>query len=103
MKTRFLPALVMLVFAGCNNSEYVLEELDNPVFRPNVEFMGQEDLSHPGFQRLREKYQLDTIFHGETDEFKRILMLRHWIRTVISIDDHGDPYPGGGYVLSDLR
>ena len=97
MKTNFLPVLFVLILAGCNNPEYSLEKVDNPVFKPNNEFMGQEDLNHPGFQTLREKYQLDTIFHGETDEFKRILMLRHWIRSVVSIDDHGDPYPGGGY------
>jgi len=98
MKTTFLPALLLIVFAGCSNPEYVLEKVDNPCFKPNVEFQGYEDLNHPGFQVLKEKYQLDTIFQGETDEFKRILMLRHWIRSVVSIDDHGDPYPGGGYV-----
>ncbi|NOR35055.1 MAG: family 20 glycosylhydrolase [Bacteroidales bacterium] len=98
MKTTFLPALLLIVFAGCSNPEYVLEKVDNPLFKPNVEFQGYEDLNHPGFQVLKEKYQLDTIFQGETDEFKRILMLRHWIRSVVSIDDHGDPYPGGGYV-----
>ena len=98
MKTIFLPALLLIMFVGCNTPEYALEELDNPRFKPNVEFLGHEDLSHPGFQHLKEKYQLDTIFKGETDEFKRILMLRHWIRSVVSIDDHGDPYPGGGYV-----
>jgi len=97
MKAKFLPALLLIVVAGCNNPEYALEEVDNPRFKPNVEFQGYEDLNHPGFQVLKEKYQLDTIFHGETDEFKRILMLRHWIRSVVSIDDHGDPYPGGGY------
>ena len=84
--------------AGCNNPEYALGEVDNPRFKPKVEFQGYENLNHPGFQHLKEKYQLDTIFHGETDEFKRILMLRNWIRSVVSIDDHGDPYPGGGYV-----
>lgn len=98
MKITFLAALFLLILTGCNNSEYVIEELDNPQYKPNVEFIGQEDLNHPGFQHLKEKYQLDTIFHGETDEFKRILMLRNWIRTVISINDHADPYPGGGYV-----
>jgi len=98
MKATFLPALLLIVTAGCNNPEYSLEKVDNPIFKPNIEFIGHEDLNHPGFQHLKEKYQLDTIFHGETDEFKRILMLRHWIRTVITIDDHGDPYPGSGYV-----
>ncbi len=98
MKTIFLPVLFFIVVAGCNNPEYALEEVDNPPFKPNVEFLGYENLNQPGFQILIEKYQLDTIFHGETDEFKRILLLRHWIRSVVSIDNHGDPYPGDGYV-----
>lgn len=98
MKTIFFPALLVIIVAGCNTTEYTLEKVDNPRFAANVEFQGYEDLNHPGFQLLKEKYQLDTIFMGETDEFKRILMLRHWIRSVVSIDDHGDPYPGDGYV-----
>ena len=93
-KHLFIPAL--LIILGCNNKEYSIENVNNPAFKPNVEFLGFEDLSNPGFQHLIEKYQLDTIFHGETDEFQRILMLRHWIKSVIKIDDFGDPYPGGG-------
>ena len=50
-----------------------------------VAFISFEDLSSPKFQALKEKYQLDTIFHGEKDELKRILLLRDWIRKVISI------------------
>ncbi|HEX5553429.1 MAG TPA: transglutaminase domain-containing protein, partial [Chitinophagaceae bacterium] len=38
----------------------------------------------------------DTIFHGEKDELKRILLLRDWIRKVISINDFADHYPGHG-------
>lgn len=95
MKALSIILVSLLVLYGCAQTEYVQEEVENPPFKPNTEFMGYEDLSHPGFQNLIEKYQLDTIFHGEEDEFKRILMLRHWIKTVISINDHGDPYPGG--------
>ena len=40
---------------------------------------------------------MDTIFHGEKDELKRILLLRDWIRKVISISDFSDTYPGDGY------
>lgn len=98
MKTKLIPVAVLIIFAGFSHPQYFLQEVDNPVFKPNVEFQGFEDLNHPGFQHLKEKYQLDTIFHGETEELKRILMLRHWIRSVIQIDDHGDPYPGEGYV-----
>jgi len=95
MKVHHVCFAVCLLLSGCGNREYSVEEIDNPLYKPNVEFRGFEDLSHPGFQHLIEKYQLDTIFHGETDEFKRILLLRQWIKSVIKIDDHGDPYPGG--------
>jgi hypothetical protein len=71
--------------------------MENPVFKPNTVFNSYEDMSSPKFGHLITKYQLDTIFHGETDEFKRILLLRHWIKSVIAINDFGDPYPGGGY------
>lgn len=98
MKATFLPALLWIMLSGCSHQDYIIEKVNNPQFKPNVEFLGYENLNHPGFHHLKEKYQLDTIFHGETDEFKRILLLRHWIRSVVSIDDHGDPYPGDGYV-----
>jgi hypothetical protein len=64
---------------------------------PNKEFHFLEDLSNPGFSHLIEKYKLDTIFHGEEDEFKRILLLRHWIKSVIRIEDHSSQYSGEGY------
>ncbi|MEN8229077.1 MAG: transglutaminase domain-containing protein [Bacteroidota bacterium] len=57
-----------------------------------------EDLTNPGFSHLIEKYQLDTIFHGETDEFKRIILLRHWIKEHIKIDLNNPHYSGDGYV-----
>ncbi len=88
---------MVIITAGCNSSEYKLIQVENPPYYPNVEFQGFEDLSNPGFQLLIEKYRLDTIFHGEKDEFKRVLMLRHWIKTVIGIENHGDPYPGEGF------
>ena len=96
MKANYLVLSSLFILSGCNHAEYVVEPVDNPPFKPNIEFIGYEDLSHPGFQHLIEKYQLDTIFLGETDELSRILLLRHWIKSVIKIDDFGDPYPGGG-------
>ena len=80
----FLPALLWTMLTGCMQQDFLIEKVNNPPFKPNVEFQGYEDLNNPGFQHLKEKYQLDTIFHGETDEFKRILLLRHWIRSVTS-------------------
>ena len=72
-------------------------KVNNPEFIADTAFDAQEDLSSPKFKALKEKYQLDTIFHGEKDELKRILLLRDWIRKVISINDFSDTYPGDGY------
>ena len=97
MKAKLLIlGLIMLAFS-CGRRHYFVAEVQNSVFRPNTVFQSMEDLSNPGFSHLIEKYQLDTIFHGESDEFRRILLLRHWIKTVIPINDHDDPYPGDGY------
>ena len=98
MKVYLIVFTALLLFTSCRDAAYEVEPVDNPPYKPNIAFQGFEDLNHPGFQNLIEKYQLDTVFHGETDEFKRILLLRHWIKTVIKINDFGDPYPGEGYV-----
>jgi len=97
MKSCFYGAALLLILTGCSPPAYKVEQVTNPSYKPNVAFQGFEDLTNPGFPKLIEKYQLDTIFHGETNELKRVLMLRHWIKNVISIDDFGDPYPGKGY------
>jgi len=102
MKSKFilLAALVML-HCSCTAQKYHEVKVDNPLFYPNTVFKSYENLNSPKFNALKEKYQLDTIFHGETDEFKRILLLRNWIHEHIKIDDIG-PYPGDGSCESIL-
>ena len=97
MKIKILFLTYLFLFLNCSERRYYQDDVENPEFRPNTVFNSFEDLSSPKFVHLINKYQLDTIFHGETDEFKRILLLRHWIKSVISINDFGDPYPGDGY------
>ena len=97
MKAIILMMAFGILFIGCGRRTYYQVEVPNPVMVKNTIFQSFEDLSSPKFDHLIRKYQLDTIFHGEKDEFKRILLLRHWIKTVIKINDFGDPYPGGGY------
>jgi len=82
---------------SCSDKTYYVEEVSNPNFRNNTAFLSYENISLPKFDSLKQKYQLHTIFHGEQDELKRILLLRNWIRKQISINDYGDPYPGDGY------
>ena len=97
-----LLAAAILICSGCSTKMPFQEvKVDNPEFIANTIFIGCEDLASPKFKALKEKYQLDTIFHGETDELKRILLLRHWISTHITIDNDG-PYAGNGSVESIL-
>jgi len=84
--------IVVVFLGGCNTIAFNKELISNPVFKPNTVFMSFEDLSSPKFKHLIEKYQLDTVVRDETDEFRRILLLRNWIKSTIKIDDLG-PYP----------
>lgn len=97
MKAKNLIILILILFSSCGDKVYYQAEVDNPAMKPNLVFQGYEDLNSPKFNHLKDKYQLDTIFHGETDELKRILLLRHWIKTIVAINDSG-PYPGEGDV-----
>lgn len=100
-KVILLVATWFLILS-CNTKKPFHEvKVDNPVFYANTAFKSNEDLTSPRFKALKEKYQLDTIFHGETDELKRILLLRNWIRSVIKINDPG-PHPGDGSCESIL-
>ena len=97
MKAKTVIALLAVIFFNCCTRSYYEEDVKNPEFISNSVFSSFEDISSPKFSHLITKYRLDTIFHGETDEFKRVLLLRHWIKSVIAINDFGDPYPGEGY------
>lgn len=66
---------------------FVVVPVENPVLRINEAFPGSEDLRHPDFAALRERYDLDAVVAGVEGEFDRILALRHWIRQSIRIED----------------
>ena len=94
MNTKFilLVALSLLIVSCSTKKPFHQVKLNNPEFFPNTTFVSFEDLSSPKFRALKEKYQLDTIFHGEKDELKRILLLRNWIKEHIKITMSG-PIP----------
>jgi len=103
MRRRFIliiTSVLMTLFCSAQNQFHVAKN-DNPEFRQNSAFVGQEDLTSPRFNALKTKYQLDTIFHGETNELKRILLLRNWIRSHMAINDPG-PHDGDGSCESIL-
>jgi hypothetical protein len=96
MKLFFSLLLALALFSYSSSAQPFHEvRVDNPAFVPDTAFLSFEDLTSPKFAALKAKYQLDTIFHGQQDELKRILLLRNWIRTHIPINDPG-PHPGDG-------
>ncbi len=98
MKSKLILLITIIaLLLACRSKQYHQVEVENPAYIPNTVFRTYEDLRSSEFQHIIAKYQLDTVFKGETDEFKRILLLRHWIKSVIKIDDFGEPYPGEGY------
>jgi len=97
MKIGYLLLLGLLAFQCSKKQPLSLQPTDNPVYIENTAFTSIEDLSSPKFKALKEKYRLDTVFHGEEDEFKRMLLLRDWIRKIMMISDFEASYPGDGY------
>src|SRR6476661_1868053 len=98
MAMKLSPIIFLFITCiACKQRNYVVDSSNNIEYKKNIAFNGYEDISLSRFDSLKIKYQLDTIFHGETDEFKRILLLRNWIRQKISINDFGDPYPGNDH------
>jgi len=103
MKSTYLLICIMLV-SGCSSKQPMTQvPVENPPFIENTVFTSFEDLSSPKFEALREKYQLDTIFHGEENEFKRMLLLRDWIRKVVRISDFEESYPGNDFAEGILN
>jgi len=81
---------------------YRIVEADNPVFRGNELFPSQEDLRSDRFPELIQRYQLDAVVAGENNEFKRILLLRNWIKRHIRIEnDHPTQTRGDAFGILD--
>jgi hypothetical protein len=61
-------------------------------YAPEI-FAAIEDYHNPRLKRLREEYGLEKVVASETDEFRRLLKLRHWVHTRWPIDN--DQKEGG--------
>jgi hypothetical protein len=66
---------------------FVVVPLENPRYCGNELFRAFENYYSPRIGELRTRYSLDAVVAGETDEWKRILLLRHWIKTNIAIEN----------------
>ncbi len=85
-----LLALSLAAMAGVSaveSSRFVVPGVENPRYCGNELFRAFENYSSPRIGQLRSRYGLDAVVAGESDEWKRILLLRHWIRSNIDIDN----------------
>jgi hypothetical protein len=81
---------------------YTIVPVENPAFHNSELFRAYEDFRSPRVPRLRERYGLDAVVQNETDEWKRILLLRHWIRSHIEIDNENPtPTRGDAFAILD--
>ncbi len=84
----FLPLIGGKSVHAAEKGKFVLVPVENPQYNRNELFPAYEDYYSPRVKKLRERYNLDAVVAGETDEWKRILLLRHWIRSNIEIEDY---------------
>ena len=87
--TLFTLSLVATSLTSATESgRFVVIPVENPPYCGNEIFRAFENYYSPRIRELRSRYGLDAVVTGETDEWKRILLLRHWIKTNIAIDNN---------------
>ena len=85
-----LLALSLAAMPGVSAPEsgrFVVQPVENPRYCGNELFRAFENYSSPRIGQLRSRYGLDAVVAGESDEWKRILLLRHWIKSNIAIEN----------------
>jgi len=87
----FIPAALALLITSAAYAKagdrYKVRMPDNLSYRSNELFRAFENYHHPRTANLRERYGLEKIIQAEADEFRRIMLLRHWIHSTMPIDD----------------
>jgi hypothetical protein len=73
--------------SAVESSRFVVLGVENPRYCGNELFRAFENYSSLRIGQLRSQYGLDAVVAGESDEWKRILLLRHWIRSNITIEN----------------
>ena len=69
------------------SSRFVVVPVDNPQYCGNELFRGFENYYSPRIRELHSRYRLAEVVAGGSDEWKRILLLRHWIKSNIAIEN----------------
>ncbi len=82
-----LSVMAMSGVSAEESGRFVVVPVENPRYCGNELFRAFENFYSPRIHELRSRYRLDAVVAGETDEWKRILLLRHWIRSHIEIEN----------------
>ncbi len=85
----FIFLIVGITFwvSADNNGYFDVVITENPEYKANELCFPVENFYSPRMQELRNRYGLDDVVKNEQDEWKRILLLRHWIKSAIQIND----------------
>jgi hypothetical protein len=70
------------------SGRFVVVPVENPRYCGNELFRAFENYYSPRIRELRSRYKIDEVVARESDEWKRILLLRHWIKSNIAIDNY---------------
>lgn len=73
---------------AAEGGQFVVLPAENPQYCGNELFRAFENYDSPRVRQLRDRYGLDVVVADETDEWQRILLLRHWIKSSIAIENH---------------
>ncbi len=73
--------------SAAESGRFVVVPVENPRYCGNEIFRAFENYYSPRIRELRSRYGLDAVVAGQSDEWKRILLLRHWIKSNIAIDN----------------
>lgn len=62
-------------------------EVIGPEFHGPTWFSGFEDYYNPRLKEIRKKYRIDSAVRGETNEWRKILKLRNWVKGRWHVDN----------------
>ncbi|MEW6236082.1 MAG: transglutaminase domain-containing protein [Candidatus Omnitrophota bacterium] len=99
-----ITAIIVLshITPKAENGHFTIIPVKNPEYHGNELFRAYDSYYNPRIKQLRERYGLDQVVAGETDEWRRILRLRHWIKSKIRIEnDHPTPTRGDAFAILD--
>ena len=69
-------------------SNILKAEVTGPQFHGPGWFSGFEDYHNPRLREIRQKYRIDSAVQGETNEWRKILKLRNWVKSRWHVDNN---------------